>query len=139
MLGDVVWTIRNFRPDVIINRFDHRSPGTTHGHHTSSAMLSFEAFDLANDNSAYSEQLKLTETWQPKRLFFNTSWWFYGSQEKFDKADKSKMVNLDIGTYYPILGKSNNEIAALASSQHLCQGFGRLSQRAARKMNMLSC
>ncbi|WP_289064048.1 PIG-L family deacetylase [uncultured Zobellia sp.] len=129
VLGDVVWTIRNFRPDVIINRFDHRSPGTTHGHHTSSAMLSFEAFDLANDNSAYSEQLKLTETWQPKRLFFNTSWWFYGSQEKFDKADKSKMMNLDIGTYYPLLGKSNNEIAALASSQHLCQGFGRLSQR----------
>ncbi len=129
VLGDVVWAIRNFKPDVIINRFDHRSPGTTHGHHTSSAMLSFEAFDLANDKNAYSDQLELTETWEPKRLFFNTSWWFYGSQEKFDAADKSKMVNLDIGTYYPILGKSNNEIAALASSQHLCQGFGRLSQR----------
>ncbi|CAM3361450.1 PIG-L family deacetylase [Zobellia roscoffensis] len=129
VLGDVVWAIRNFKPDVIINRFDHRSPGTTHGHHTSSAMLSFEAFDLANDKNAYSKQLELTETWQPQRLFFNTSWWFYGSQEKFDKADKSKMVNLDIGTYYPTLGKSNNEIAALASSQHLCQGFGRLSQR----------
>jgi len=129
VLGDVVWAIRNFKPDVIINRFDHRSPGTTHGHHTSSAMLSFEAFDLANDSNAYSKQLELTETWQPKRLFFNTSWWFYGSQEKFEKADKSKMVNLDIGTYYTILGKSNNEIAALASSQHLCQGFGRLSKR----------
>ncbi|MGJ8735707.1 PIG-L family deacetylase [Zobellia laminariae] len=129
VLGDVVWAIRNFKPDVIINRFDHRSPGTTHGHHTSSAMLSFEAFDLANDKNAYSKQLELTETWQPQRLFFNTSWWFYGSQEKFDEADKSKMVNLDIGTYYPILGRSNNEIAALASSQHLCQGFGRLSQR----------
>ncbi|SIS55074.1 GlcNAc-PI de-N-acetylase [Zobellia uliginosa] len=129
VLGDVVWAIRNFKPDVIINRFDHRSPGTTHGHHTSSAMLSFEAFDLANDKNAYSDQLELTETWQPKRLFFNTSWWFYGSEEKFEKADKSKMTHLDIGTYYPILGKSNNEIAALASSQHLCQGFGRLSQR----------
>ncbi|WP_276166525.1 PIG-L family deacetylase [Zobellia alginiliquefaciens] len=129
VLGDVVWAIRNFKPDVIINRFDHRSPGTTHGHHTSSAMLSYEAFDLANDKSAYSQQLELTETWQPQRLFFNTSWWFYGSQEKFENADKSKMVNLDIGTYYASLGKSNNEIAALASSQHLCQGFGRLSQR----------
>ncbi|MBT2160777.1 PIG-L family deacetylase [Zobellia barbeyronii] len=129
VLGDVVWAIRNFKPDVIINRFDHRSPGTTHGHHTSSAMLSFEAFDLASNKNAYSKQLELTETWQPQRLFFNTSWWFYGSQEKFDEADKSKMVNLDIGTYYPILGRSNNEIAALASSQHLCQGFGRLSQR----------
>ncbi len=31
VLGDVVRVIRNFRPDVIINRFDHRTPGTTHG------------------------------------------------------------------------------------------------------------
>ena len=49
VLGDVVWAIRTFQPDVIINRFDHQSPGTTHGHHTSSAMLSVEAFDLAGD------------------------------------------------------------------------------------------
>ena len=129
ILGDVVRTIRKFKPDVIINRFDHRSPGSTHGHHTSSAMLSFEAFDLANDETAYTDQLTTTETWQPKRLFFNTSWWFYGSEEKFEQADKSKMLNMDVGVYYPMLGKSNNEIASLASSQHLCQGFGRLSTR----------
>ena len=129
ILGDVVTTIRKFKPDVIINRFDHRSPGSTHGHHTSSAMLSLEAFDMANDSNAYPERLKSTELWQPKRLFFNTSWWFYGSEEKFEKADKSKMLNVDVGVFYPTLGKSNNEIASLASSQHLCQGFGRLSSR----------
>ncbi|MDG4716486.1 PIG-L family deacetylase [Winogradskyella marincola] len=129
VLSDVVWTIRNFKPDIIINRFDHRSPGTTHGHHTSSAMLSMEAFDLANDASKYASQLQLTDTWQPKRIFFNTSWWFYGSQEKFEEADKSNMLNFDIGVFYPSKGLSNNEVAAIASSQHLCQGFGRLSQR----------
>lgn len=129
ILGDMVTAIRKFKPDVIINRFDHRSPGTTHGHHTASAMLSMEAFDMANDANAFSERLTNTETWQPKRLFFNTSWWFYGSEEAFEKADKSKMITMDVGTYYPILGKSNNEIASLASSQHLCQGFGRLSSR----------
>ncbi len=132
VLGDVVWAIRHFKPDVIVDRFDHRSPGTTHGHHTSSAMLSVEAFDLANDKTAYPDQLKLTDTWQPQRLFFNTSWWFYGSEEKFEKADKSNMLNLDVGNYYPVLGTSNNEIAALASSQHLSQGFGRLSERGAQ-------
>ena len=129
ILGDVVKAIRKFRPDVIINRFDHRTPGSTHGHHTSSAMLSFEAFDLANEASAYPNQLKTTSTWQPKRLFFNTSWWFYGSEENFEKADKSKMLNMDVGVYYPMLGMSNNEIASIASSQHLCQGFGRLTSR----------
>lgn len=129
VLGDVVQIIRTFKPDVIINRFDHRSAGSTHGHHTSSAMLSFEAFDLVNDPKAYPEQLSATEIWQPKRLFFNTSWWFYGSQEKFEKADKSKMMNMDVGVFYPTLGVSNNEIASWASSQHLCQGFGRITSR----------
>jgi LmbE family N-acetylglucosaminyl deacetylase len=129
VLGDVVWAIRKFRPDVIVNRFDHRTAGSTHGHHTASAMLSVEAFELAGNGSAYPDQLDLVEPWQPKRLFFNTSWWLYGSEEKFEKADKSNMLNVDIGEYYPVLGRSNNEIAALASSQHRSQGFGRLSER----------
>ncbi|QWX84913.1 PIG-L family deacetylase [Cellulophaga sp. HaHaR_3_176] len=133
VLSDVVWVIRNFKPDVIINRFDHRSPGTTHGHHTSSAMLSFEAFDLANNTNAYSDQLTQTTTWQPKRLFFNTSWWFYGNQENFDKADKTNLLSVDTGVFYPNLGLSNNEIADIARSQHLCQGFGRLTSRGSEK------
>src|SRR5690606_25541724 len=91
VLSDVVWATRNFKPDVIINRFDHRSPGTTHGHHTASAMLSVEAFDLVNDPNLFPEQLAYTEVWQPRRLYFNTSWWFYGSEEKFLEADESAM------------------------------------------------
>lgn len=129
VLADVVWAIRTFKPDVIINRFNHRTPGTTHGHHTTSAMLSVEAFDLAGDKSKYPEQLQYTSTWQPNRLFFNTSWWFYGSREKFAAADKTKLLNFDIGVYYPLKGVSNNELASIASSQHLCQGFGRLTTR----------
>ncbi|WP_282043269.1 PIG-L family deacetylase [Winogradskyella flava] len=129
VLSDVVWAIREFKPDIIINRFDHRRAGQTHGHHTSSAMLSMEAFDLANDPTKYTSQLERTETWQPKRLFYNTSWWRYGSREAFDKIDKSNMLSFDIGVYYPSKGLSNNEVASLASSQHLCQGFGRLTTR----------
>ncbi len=129
VLSDVVWVIRNFKPDVIINRFDNRTPGTTHGHHTASAMLSVEAFDKTNDPNAYPEQLKLTQLWQPKRLFFNTSWWFYGSEDKFKKASKAKLTAMNIGVYYPLKGLSNTEIAALASSQHRCQGFGRMGSR----------
>ena len=129
VLSDVVWAIRKFQPDVIINRFDHRSPGTTHGHHTASAMLSLEAFDLVNDKTIYPEQLKYVSTWQPKRVFFNTSWWFYGSKEKFEKADKSTQTKLNIGTYYQSLGKSNQEIAALSRSCHQSQGFGNTGTR----------
>ncbi len=131
VLGDVVWAIRTFKPDVIINRFSHDTPGTTHGHHTASAMLSHEAFDLVGDKTKYPEQLEHTDVWQPTRLFFNTSWWFYRSQERFEKATKNnpKFMSVDVGVYYPVMGLSNNEIASIASSQHLCQGFGRLTQR----------
>ena len=129
VLADVIWTIRKFQPDVIINRFDHRSPGTTHGHHTSSAMLSVESFDLSNNTKIYPEQLKYVTPWQVKRQFFNTSWWFYGSQEKFDAANKSKFTTLQTGVYYSGIGKSNQEIAALSRSRHQSQGFGSTGSR----------
>lgn len=132
VLSDVVLAIRQFKPDIIINRFDHKRAGRTHGHHTTSAILSLEAFDLANDESAYPDLLKQTSLWQPKRLFYNTSWWRYG-REAFEKLDKSNMISFDIGVYYPLKGLSNNEVASLASSQHLCQGFGRLMQRGSQK------
>ncbi len=131
VLSDVVWAIRKFQPDVIINRFSHDSGRRTHGHHTSSAILSHEAFDLTADKTKYPDQLKFVDTWQPQRLFMNTSWWFYGSRENFDKADKSKMVSVDAGVYYPIKGKSNNEIAAESRSMHKCQGMGSTPSRGA--------
>lgn len=115
VLEDVVQVIETFQPDIIINRFNHSTPGTTHGHHTASAMLSLEAYDLVK--------------YKPKRIFFNTSWWFYGSQEAFDAADKSKLLAINSNVYYPLKGKSNNEIAALSRSQHKCQGFGTIGSR----------
>ena len=133
VLSDVVWVIRTFRPDVIINRFNHKTPGSTHGHHTTSAMLSVEAFDKVGDTTQYSNQLKYTQIWQPKRLFFNTSSWFYKNKEEFDNATKGKLTSFDVGTYYPLKGLSNNELASIASSQHLSQGFGRLTTRGEEK------
>lgn len=129
VLSDVVWAIRETRPDVIVNRFYHDKKYDTHGHHTASAMLSVEAFDLAGKTDAYPEQLKNTEVWQPRRQFFNTSWWFFGGQEAFNKMDKSHLFSLDLGVYYPLKGKSNNEVASEARSMHRCQGFGGLTTR----------
>ena len=132
VLGDVVRAIRKFKPDVIINRFDHRSPGSTHGHHTSSAMLSVAAFDVLNDPSKYPASANMYGTWQPKRLFFNTSWWFYGSREKFEAADKTNLVEVETGNYYASLGLSNGEIASLSRSMHKSQGFGSTGSRGAQ-------
>lgn len=131
VLSDVVWAIRTFKPDVIINRFNHRTPGTTHGHHTASAMLSVEAFDLADDKTKFPNQLKYTKAWKPKRLFHNTSSWSYRNNDDFAKAAKN-FTTFNVGVYYPLKGLSNNELASMASSQHLCQGFGRLTTRGAQ-------
>ena len=129
VLADAVWVIRKFQPDIIINRFDHRSPGSTHGHHTASAMLSVESFDLTGSKTAFPEQLKEVAPWQPARIFFNTSWWFYGSEEAFAKADKTNLVSVDVGTYLPKRGISVPEIAATSRSQHKSQGFGSSGSR----------
>lgn len=126
---DVVWAIRKVRPDVIINRFDHRTSGSTHGHHTASAMLSHELFEKASDAKVYPNQLQYVQPWKARRLYFNTSWWFFGSEEAFEKADKSRLAIFDVGTYFPILGLSNTEIAALSRSNHKCQGFGSAGTR----------
>ncbi|CAM4096370.1 PIG-L family deacetylase [Flavobacterium antarcticum] len=124
VLADMIFVIRQFQPDVIVTRFDYRTPGTTHGHHTSSALLAQEAFDLTNNKTVFPSQLDLVQPWQPKRMYFNTSWWFYGTKDKFDSADKTNLVNLSTGTFYEALGKSNQEIAALSRSRHQSQGFG---------------
>jgi len=129
VLGDVVRAIRKFEPDVIVNRFDHRSPGSTHGHHTSSAMLSVEAYEKVNNPNIYPTTAKEYGTWQPRRLFFNTSWWFYGSREKFEEADKTNLLGVETGNYYTNLGLSNGEIAGLSRSMHKSQGFGSTGDR----------
>ncbi len=129
VLSDLVWAVRKWQPDVIINRFDHRTPGTTHGHHTASAMLSVEAFEKTGDPKVYPEQLQHVQPWQPRRVFWNLSWFFFGSRAAFEKADKSKYLPVDVGVFYPSLGKSNTEISAESRSSHRCQGFGSLSSR----------
>ena len=126
----MIKTIRKFKPDIIINRFNAESAGKTHGHHTSSAILSTEAFDLAADPSYKTGSY---QPWTTQRLFFNTHWWFYGSRENFEKVDKTGMLWFDTGVYYPSLGLSNSEIASLSRSMHKSQGFGSTGQRGSDK------
>ncbi len=129
VLSDVVWAIRSTKPDVIINRFSTDTSRPNHGHHTASAILALEAFDLAANISSFPDQLSIVTPWQPRRIFWNTSYWFYGSREAFDKADKSKMLAIDIGSFDPVTGESNSEIAGRSRSMHKSQGFGSAETR----------
>ena len=56
ILADVVWTIRKWKPDVIVTRFSPEDD-KTHGHHTASAILAREAFAAAADPKRFRELL----------------------------------------------------------------------------------
>jgi len=124
VLGDVVWVIRKFRPDVIICRFP-TSGVITHGHHTASAILAQEAFTAAADPKRFPEQLKYVKVWQAKRLLWNT---FNFGDTNTTGADQFKV---DVGVYNPILGEGYGEMAAVSRSNHKTQGFGSAKQRGA--------
>ncbi len=123
LLSDMVWVIRNFRPDIIITRFATDGSGG-HGHHTASAILAQEAFDAAADPKRFSEQLQYVGVWQTRRMFYNSAASFLNQN-----ADVSGLIKLNVGGYNPLLGKSYGEIAAESRSMHKSQGMGTAAQR----------
>ena len=127
ILADVVWVVRQFRPDVIITRFppDERAG---HGHHTTSGILAAEAFDVAGDPQQFPEQLEYVEPWQPKRLFLNDTDWFTNNIDSVAAVNDSVLA-VGMGVYNPLLGKSVTEIAAESRSKHESQGFGSTGAR----------
>ncbi len=125
VLADAVWVIRKFRPDILITRFPVW-PGKTHGQHTASSIIAEEAFAAAGDAERFPEQLEYVQPWQPKRLLWNTSRFFYRNGSEFEEAG---LVTVDIGAYNSLLGKSYSEIAAESRSMHKSQGFGSSSRR----------
>jgi LmbE family N-acetylglucosaminyl deacetylase len=129
ILSDVVRVVRTFRPDVIVTRFATDGSGG-HGHHTASAILANEAFELAADPKAFPEQIaEGLEPWQAKRLFFNAAAWWNPSVPDLAKKDPEHWVAVDVGGYDPLLGASYGEIAGKSRSQHKSQGFGAAETR----------
>ena len=122
--SDVVWIIRKFRPDVIITRFPVTGEGG-HGHHTASAILAEESFNLSGDPVQFPDQLKYVKPWTPMRLLWNA--WAPILEKR--KQDTTNLPHIDVGTFNPYLGKSYTEIAAESRSMHKSQGFGTGGQR----------
>ncbi|GAB4377145.1 MAG: hypothetical protein Kow0075_05200 [Salibacteraceae bacterium] len=133
VLSDVVRAIRTFRPHIIITRF----PATKyagHGHHAASAILASEAFDLAADPDAFTDQVKSLGTWRCEALYHNTSNWWRKELDEMSNEQllEENIIRVDVGVYNPMLGLTTNEIASLARSQHRCQAFGTARDRGQR-------
>ncbi len=119
-LRDVVWVIRKFQPDIVINRFSG-TPSDGHGNHQASALLGKEAFRAAADPTRFPDQLKWVKPWQAKRLFWNTYSWRRVDEQL--KASDPRLT-LPTGEFNPVLGYSYQEIAGMSRSQHRSQTMG---------------
>ncbi|MBI3006063.1 MAG: PIG-L family deacetylase [Ignavibacteriales bacterium] len=117
-LSDVVWVIRSFRPDVIVNRFTPQQGG--HGNHSASAAFATEAFEAAADPNRFPEQLRYVQPWKAKRIVWNV----FRFQQSDNPTPPPNSVSLDLGGYNTLLGKSYTEISGESRSMHKSQGFG---------------
>ncbi len=123
ILSDVVWVIRNFRPDVIVTRFPPDTRGG-HGHHQASAMLAKEAFVAAADPKQFPEQLRTVRPWRAQRILWNVF-----RLDSTMAARTPPLLTIDLGTFDPLLGKSYTEVSAASRSMHKTQGFGAAERR----------
>lgn len=120
ILSDVVRVIRRYQPDVLVTRFPPDSTAG-HGHHIASAMLAEEAFAAAADPARFPE---CGPAWKTRRLMWNAF--------RFGNAGPDTTpghLQVDLGAYDPLLGRSYTEIAGEARSMHKSQGFGAAERR----------
>ncbi len=115
--ADVVWVIRKFRPDIIICRFPPTA-AAGHGQHAASAVVAEKAFKLAGDKNAFPDQLKYVNTWQPKRVLWNT--FRFGGVN----TTAENQLKVTVGQYDAQLGMGYGELAGLSRSLHKSQGAG---------------
>lgn len=122
VLEDMVRVIREFQPDVLICRFPTTGEGG-HGHHTASAMLAEKAMEAAADPTRFPGQLQTLTTWKAERLLWNT--FNFGNRN----TTAPDQLQLEVGGYNALLGKSYGEIAAESRSCHSSQAFGTARNR----------
>ena len=136
VLGDVVWNIRRFRPDVIINVFTG-TPRDGHGHHQVSAILGQEAFSAAADPAKFPEQLQYVQPWQAKRLMQNPFALQQNDQKRGAKKEEEGF-EIDVGQYSPELGYSYSEIGSISRSTNRSQGQGTAERKGSQKQAFIT-
>src|SRR5499426_1858725 len=114
-LRDVVHAVRVYRPDVIIARF-HGKPRDGHGNHQAAGLMSIEAFKAAADPTRFPEHLQEgLHPWQIKKLYLSVR-----------ESEPIATLNIDVGAYDPLVGKSYREIARDGLSYQRSQGAGQV-------------
>ena len=126
LLGDVVATIRHFRPDIVIAVFSG-TPADGHGQHQLSGILAREAFTAAADPSRFPEQIAAgLRPFAPSRLYQSAGGYIGGGIAGASTAAPPGPTSQVItGDPDPLLGDSTYaQVAARSRTQHRSQGIG---------------
>ncbi len=119
VLSDIVWVIRRFRPDILIQVFTGTA-ADGHGHHQASGQLATEAFRAAASTERFAGQLSLVEPWQAARLLQGCL------ETDLDVA----CFRIDAAEPAPHGGLSYGEIALASRGMHRTQGMHTPGRRA---------
>ncbi len=117
VLRDVVRVIRMYRPDIIISRF-RGDPSDGHGNHQAAGVITREAFRAAADPNRFPEHFaEGLRPWQAKKLYL--------APFRFGGDDREPpTVEIETGTYDPLLGRTYREIGREGLSRQRSQGAG---------------
>jgi LmbE family N-acetylglucosaminyl deacetylase len=133
-LDRLVRIVRLTRPAVILTWLPLGVTGENHGDHQASGVMATEAFDMAGDPTAFSEQitpvrepsqnmnrLEGLRPWQPQKIYYFSNpthmEFFSGHGPEYPTTDLSPARHLTYG-----------QIAAEEFAIHRTQGGGRLEQ-----------
>jgi LmbE family N-acetylglucosaminyl deacetylase len=116
ILRDVVTVIRTFRPQVIISVWAG-TPRDGHGQHQASGILANEAFDAAADPFRFADLTgNAARPWRAEKLYHSVRSRGPGSGEA--------PLNIQTGTFDPLLGRSYHQLAMESRSKHRSQEMG---------------
>lgn len=103
--------IRETRPDIIMPTF--RDVPDQHGHHRAMSQLAVEVFDMAANESLYSEQFgEGLDVWQAKKLYLPA------------ESEESADFSVEIGDVDDIYGMSYPQLGEKSRYLHKSQGMG---------------
>ncbi len=131
IVGDFVWLIRTFRPDVMVTMNIQGRGGDRA--HEATAVLSREAYQAAGDPNKFPEQIRDgLRAWQPRKLYFTAGFGGPGGPGAGGKKGAPppkppvKLTPANTAAYDKLLGRTYAEIGSDARSSHKCQGAGGL-------------
>jgi LmbE family N-acetylglucosaminyl deacetylase len=113
LLHDVVWVVRSFRPHVIVSVF-RGDPSDGHGQHQAAGIMAREVFEAAGDPGRFPEHLgRGVEAWSPLKMY-RVSW----------RRPSEATTLIETGSYDPLLGRSDYQLAMESRSSHRSQDMG---------------